>query len=193
MNKNERFTTTIWAPLVQIRISDRRRRCISQATVERYREWLEQGREAPPVHLARQGEVYVVRDGRHRIAAALAAGHTVVEAVLQRMTEMLGLICRHPSISFERWGRSSDGRVPRLHRGGAGSTPAVSADHSPLWGRSMRFGDCTRPGLMRYGGKTRVRIPSGSIFASVVSTASTRPLYGRGAGSTPAGRTTSRT
>ena len=49
------------------------------------------------------------------------------------------------------WGRSSGGRAPRLHRGGAGSTPAVS---------------------------TR---------ASVVSTASTRPLYGRGAGSIPAG------
>jgi hypothetical protein len=41
-----------------------------------------------------------------------------------------------------------------LHRGGAGSTPAVSIE------------------LLR---------------ASVVSTASTRPLYGRGAGSTPAG------
>jgi hypothetical protein len=48
------------------------------------------------------------------------------------------------------WGCSSRGRAPRLHRGGAGSTPAVS---------------------------TR---------AFVVSTASTRPLYGRGAGSTPA-------
>jgi hypothetical protein len=42
-------------------------------------------------------------------------------------------------------------RAPRLHRGGAGSSPAVS------------------------------------IVASVVSTASTRPLYGRGVGSTPAG------
>jgi hypothetical protein len=131
MSKNESFTTTIWAPLVQIRIGDRRHRSISQATVERYREWLEQGREAPPVRLVRQGDVYVVRDGRHRVAAALAAGHTVVEAVLQGMTEMLGLTGRRLSISFERWGRSSDGRVPRLHRGGAGSTPAVSTDMGP--------------------------------------------------------------
>src|SRR3954447_26836501 len=35
--------------------------------------------------------------------------------------------------------------------------------------------------------KTRVRIPPAPLHASVVSTASTRPLYGRGAGSIPAG------
>ena len=49
-------------------------------------------------------------------------------------------------------GRSSGGGAPRLHRGGAGSIPAVS----------------TRQGLRSVNG-------------------STRPLYGRGAGSTPAG------
>ena len=53
-------------------------------TVERYREWLEQGREAPPVRLARDGDGFVVRDGRHRVAAAVAAGHVVIEARVER-------------------------------------------------------------------------------------------------------------
>ena len=88
MGEHERFTATFWAPLAQIQISDRRRRAIDASTVERYRAWLEQGREAPPVRLARQGEGYVVRDGRHRVAAALAAGHALVEAVIQRIAEM---------------------------------------------------------------------------------------------------------
>jgi hypothetical protein len=104
MNKNDRFTATIWAPVAQIRIRDRRVRTINEATVEQYRQWLEKGREAPPVRLARHGDVYVVRDSRHRVGAALAAGHTVVEAVLQRITQMLGLPCRRPGISVARWG-----------------------------------------------------------------------------------------
>ena len=90
--------------LAQVRISERRRRSINRATVERYRQWLEQGREAPPVRLAPHGDVYVVRDGRHRVAAALAAGHTVVEAVLQWIAEMLGLLRRILSISGRTWG-----------------------------------------------------------------------------------------
>ena len=143
---------TIWAPLAEIRISKRAARTLSRSTVERYRHWLEQGREAPPVRLARLGDGFVVRDGRHRVAAALEAGHTVIEAevrpiglfgqarlgrsLLVRMREAVRR--RFPPI----WGRGSDGRAPRLHRGGAGSTPAVSTQ------------------------------------ASVVSTASTHPLYG---------------
>jgi hypothetical protein len=85
MGKNQRLTPTIWAPLAEVRISARGRRSIDRATVDRYRQWLEQGREAPPVRLARHGDGFVVRDGRHRVAAALAAGHTVVKAVIQRI------------------------------------------------------------------------------------------------------------
>ena len=75
-----RYTSTIWAPLAEIRMSNRSTRSLSAATVERYRVWLEQGREAPPVRLARNGDGYVVRDGRHRVAAALAAGFRFIEA-----------------------------------------------------------------------------------------------------------------
>jgi hypothetical protein len=46
---------TIWISLDEVRIGERRRRTIDRATVERYRQWLEQGRDAPPVRLARQG------------------------------------------------------------------------------------------------------------------------------------------
>ena len=84
MRENERCPATIWVELDRIRISERRR-SIDRATVGRYRRWLEQGREAPPVRLARLGDAYVVRDGRHRVAAALAAGHDLVEAVLYRI------------------------------------------------------------------------------------------------------------
>ena len=80
----------IWVPLAQIRISTRRRRGLSSATVERYREWLEQGRAAPPVRLARDGDGFVVRDGRHRVAAALVAGHAVVKAELRRIAGWFG-------------------------------------------------------------------------------------------------------
>jgi hypothetical protein len=78
-------TAMVWVPLDEIRISARRRRCINRATVDQYRLWLEDGREAPPVRLVRDGDAYVVRDGRHRVAAALAAGHAVVKAVVQRI------------------------------------------------------------------------------------------------------------
>ena len=82
---NNRRTATIWVPLAQVRISERRVRSISVSTVERYRQWLEQSREAPPVRLVRQGEGFVVRDGRHRVAAALAAGHAEIKAELHRI------------------------------------------------------------------------------------------------------------
>ena len=89
MSKSDRFTATIWVPLAEVRISERRWRSINRSTVERYREWLERGREAPPVRLARQGDWYVVRDGRHRVAAALAAGLTLVKAELRRIARWL--------------------------------------------------------------------------------------------------------
>ena len=143
----------IWVPLAQIRISTRRRRGLSSATVERYREWLEQGREAPPVRLARDGDGFVVRDGRHRVAASLAAGHAVVKAELRRIAGWFG------------WRQAPLGSPAPTHLG----------DVAPVAERLA----CTE--------EVRVRLPPSPLHASVVSTASTRPLYGRGAGSIPAG------
>jgi hypothetical protein len=84
-----KHTQTIWARLDDIRVGDRRVRALNAAKVARYSEWLEQGRVAPPVRLARNGDVFVVRDGRHRVAAALAAGHAVIEAELHRRIAVL--------------------------------------------------------------------------------------------------------
>jgi len=149
-------TATVWISLDEVRISERRHRSINRATVERYRQWLEQGREAPPVRLAPHGDVYVVRDGRHRVAAALAAGHAVIEAEVRRIA---------------RW----------LERRRARRSSIVVATHA--WGTSLNW---TSTSLAPRSMWVRVP-PSPLIHASVVSTASTRPLYGRGAGSTPAG------
>jgi hypothetical protein len=152
---HERHDAEIWVPLAQIRISTRRRRGLSSATVERYREWLEQGREAPAVRLARDGDGFVIRDGRHRVAAALAAGHAVVKAELRRIAGWFGrrasplaLACIRRSV----WGRGSGGGAPRLHRGGAGSTPAVSTSrlrsvngkHTPFVRPKCGFDSCRR-------------------------------------------------
>jgi hypothetical protein len=92
-----RNTTTFWAPLAEIRMSHRSTRALSSATVERYRQWLEEGRGGPPVRLARHGDGYLVRDGRHRVAAALAAGWRFIEAEVRPISRLLrrvGLIAR---------------------------------------------------------------------------------------------------
>jgi hypothetical protein len=83
------MSTTIWAPLAEIRMSDRTVRRLSAATVECYRLWLEQGRDAPPVRLTRAGNGFAIRDGRHRVAAALAAGHTLIEAEVRPIARLL--------------------------------------------------------------------------------------------------------
>ena len=133
MNTHE----TIWASLDEIRIGERTVARLSTATIELYRAWLEQGREAPPVRLARQGDEFVVRDGRHRVAAALAAGHRFIEAEVRpiaRLLRRLSAIARSPSggsPSLGARGRGSSGRTPRLHRGGVGSTPTVSMQFTP--------------------------------------------------------------
>jgi hypothetical protein len=120
-----KHTQTIWARLDDVRVSDRRARAVNAAKVARYRDWLEQGRVAPPVRLVRNGDFFVVRDGRHRVAAALAAGHAVIEAELHRwIAALLGRTARQviaacPSPSWA-WGRCSGGRAPRLQRGSSG-------------------------------------------------------------------------
>ena len=125
---------TIWASLDEIRIGERTVARLSTATIERYRVWLEQGREAPPVRLARQGDEFVVRDGRHRVAAARAAGHTVIEAEVRPIGHIRVLItawiqrgraaaCLSRSISTR--GRALGAPLACTEQG-VGSIPAVS-------------------------------------------------------------------
>ena len=58
MYNDARRPETTWVPLAQVRVAERRRRRLSASTVERYREWLEQGRDAPPVRLVRHGDYF---------------------------------------------------------------------------------------------------------------------------------------
>jgi ParB-like chromosome segregation protein Spo0J len=103
-----------WILLADVRMSQRRRQGLSARKVELYRQWLEDGRHAPPVRLARDGGGFVVRDGRHRVAAALAAGHVDIEAVLRRLLGMK-LWWRSTSLATRRSGFDSR----RLHSNGA--------------------------------------------------------------------------
>ena len=115
MNRYEH--ETIWASLDEIRIGERTVARLSTATIELYRVWLEQGREAPPVRLARHGDEFVVRDGRHRVAAALAAGHRFIEAEVRpiaRLIRRLSAIARSPSDGRRRSERG-DEVLPEEH------------------------------------------------------------------------------
>jgi hypothetical protein len=149
VNRNQ----TIWASLDEIRIGERTVSRLSASTVELYRRWLEQGREAPPVRLARQGDAFVVRDGRHRVAAALAAEHTVIEAEVSPIGRIRALIAAlihrgrvaHRSPLDPTWGRAL-GSASRLHRAGRGfdshrlhpGLRSVNGKHAPFvrprWG-----------------------------------------------------------
>ena len=153
-------TQTIWAPLAAIAMSERARRSLNAATIERYRGWLEQGRDAPAIRIARVGDVYVVRDGRHRVAAALAADDRFIEAKVRPIA---------------RWLR----RLGRSARRLLGGTPSPAAQDT-----GMRFFWKNASLAPRRSGFDPRRLHS---HASVVSTASTRLLYGRSAGSNPAG------
>jgi hypothetical protein len=153
MVDNKRLTPTIWVPLAQVRISERRRRSISQATVERYRQWLEQGREAPAVRLARQGDVYVVRDGRHRVAAALAAGHAVVKAELRRIAGMARAAVRRRSTTPRPFYATPGDEALTAERLACTEEERVRLPPSPLafvaldhLGPQHEVGDCTRSG-----------------------------------------------
>lgn len=146
MRRND--ASTLWVPLAEIRISERGTRSVSSATAERYREWLEQGREAPAIRVARIGDAYVVRDGRHRVAAALAAGHRFIEAEVRPRARLMRLLSSIVRLS----GRCS---------------PTVRSEGT----RFFRKNTSLAP---RRSGFDSHRLHQ----ASVVSTASTRPLYG---------------
>ena len=71
----------MWLRVDEIRLHDRRARGACPRTVERYRESLESGREPPAIRVSRSpNDTWLVRDGRHRLLAARAAGHVFIEA-----------------------------------------------------------------------------------------------------------------
>lgn len=123
---------TTWASLDEIRIGERTVARLSASTVERYRQWLEEGRDAPPVRLAPHGDGFVVRDGRHRVAAALEAGHRFIEAEVRPIAWLLGRLSSIVRLSGRRsLAARNPGdalwRVPlACTEQGVGSIPTVS-------------------------------------------------------------------
>jgi hypothetical protein len=183
------MSNAVWVALADIRISERGRRNISASTVERYRRWLEQGREPPPVRLRRGGDGFLgagrpaPRGRRTGRGPRLHRGGRSTRKTIRSMLAS--------AAGADSGGRALGAPLACTERG-AGSIPAVSTV-----GPQHEVGDCTRgraPGSWVLPVKPAQRAredegsnPFGSTIASVVSTASTRPLYGRGAGSTPAG------
>ena len=129
-----------WILLADVRISERRRQGLNARKVELYRQWLENGRQAPPVRLARDGGGFVVRDGRHRVAAALAAGHVGIEAVLRRL---LGMRLWRQSTSLATRRSGFDSR--RLHS----RLRSVNGKHAPFVRPRCGFDSCRRLLLIR--------------------------------------------
>ena len=156
-----------WILLADVRISERRRQGLSARKVELYRQWLEDGRHAPPVRLARDGGGFVVRDGRHRVAAALAAGHVGIEAVLRRLLGMK-LCWRSTSLAPRRGGFDSRRLHSRLR--------SVNGKHAPFVRPRCGFDSCRR-----------------LLHTPVAQRTERCPATAEAAGSSPAGRTTSRT
>jgi hypothetical protein len=132
-----KHTQTIWARLDDVRVSDRRAGGVNAAKVARYREWLEQGRVAPPVRLVRNGDLLVVRDGRHRVAAALAAGHAVIEAELHRwLAALLGRTVRRFRRRLFSAAPQPGDEALMAERLACNEEEWVRSPPSPFWGRS---------------------------------------------------------
>ena len=53
--REHRHPASTWVLLADVRMSERRLRALSARKVELYRQWLEDGRHAPPVRLVRDG------------------------------------------------------------------------------------------------------------------------------------------
>jgi hypothetical protein len=143
-------TAETWVPLAQVRLGERRARSLSAATVERYRQWLEQGREAPAVRLVRHGDEFVVRDGRHRVAAALAAGHLDIKAVVRRIAglpvTLITRLCRRSrAAAHASLARFDRGRRAALPRGRLNTRlRSVNGKHAPFVRPRCGFDSCRR-------------------------------------------------
>jgi hypothetical protein len=184
-------TQTVWAPLAEIAISERTLRSLSAATVERYRAWLEQGREAPAIRIAQAGDVYVVRDGRHRVAAALAAGHRFIEAKVQPIVGLLQRLGRSARSLLGGASPAAQTTGMRFFWKNASLAPRRSGfDPRRLHSLCARLEADARLRSREHLKRAASQPGRGALrtaSASVVSTASTRLLYGRSAGSNPAG------
>jgi ParB-like chromosome segregation protein Spo0J len=78
-----------YLPLSVLRFTEKKRRGVSPRRVEELRRALEDGEDMHPIRVHALGDgTFVVEDGRHRIRAHLAAGITMILAIIQNLERM---------------------------------------------------------------------------------------------------------
>ncbi|MDO8600776.1 MAG: ParB N-terminal domain-containing protein [bacterium] len=86
-----------------LRFSEKKRRGVSEKRVEELRRLVEAGRDLPPIRVHALGDgTYVVRDGRHRIKAHLAAGIDCIFSIVENVIT----ITIEEILKLFRWCRS---------------------------------------------------------------------------------------
>jgi ParB-like chromosome segregation protein Spo0J len=80
-----------YVQIARIHVSAKDRRRINAAKVDRYARLYEAGRDFPPIVVLANSDFYVVRDGRHRLAAQIEAGFTAVPVrIINPVTSVAG-------------------------------------------------------------------------------------------------------
>lgn len=83
--------------LEHLRTTKKKRRGVCHHRIESLRVALETGGDIPPIRVNAMGDgTFVVKDGRHRIGAHLAAGMTqiwaIVENIMRRLFRTTGVL-----------------------------------------------------------------------------------------------------
>lgn len=80
----------LWLPIDQLRFTAKKRRGISPKRVEELRQALEEGDDIRPIRVHALGDgTYIVKDGRHRIKAHIAAGLASIAAMVENLRERM--------------------------------------------------------------------------------------------------------
>ncbi|OGZ07086.1 MAG: hypothetical protein A3C93_01670 [Candidatus Lloydbacteria bacterium RIFCSPHIGHO2_02_FULL_54_17] len=78
----------LWLPISELRFTAKKRRGVSPKRVEELRREIEDGNDLRPIRVHALGDgTYIVKDGRHRIQAHLAAGLVSIAAMVENLGE----------------------------------------------------------------------------------------------------------
>ncbi len=80
----------VWLPINALRFTAKKRRGVSPKRVEELRREIEDGNAVHPIRVHALGDgTYIVKDGRHRIQAHLAAGIASIAALVENLRERM--------------------------------------------------------------------------------------------------------
>ena len=84
------MSEAVLLPIELLRFTEKKRRGICSRRVEELRRLIEMDRDVFPICVRRLHDgTYVVRDGRHRIKAHLAAGINLIAAIVENTTNTI--------------------------------------------------------------------------------------------------------